>query len=77
MATSTIDSSKENVSSVTACNFSRNEPNHPPISYVFPKRSKSRSCQHAGSVPGHGCIIMNKRILCYVPSVRQRCLKES
>ena len=47
MATSTIDPSKEDVSSVTACNFSRNEPNHPPISYVFPKRSKSRSCQHA------------------------------
>ena len=50
MVTSTIDPSKEDVSSVTACNFSRNEPNHPPISYVFPKRSfgsKTRSCQHA------------------------------
>ena len=50
----TIVPSKADIGSVTVFKFSGNQPNHPPISYVFPKRSfgsKSRSCQHAWFSP--------------------------
>ena len=46
----TIVLSEADISSVTVFKFSGNQPNYPPISYVFPKRSfgsKGRSCQHA------------------------------
>ena len=76
----TIVPREADISSVTVFKFSGNQPNYPPISMSFQSVLLVQRADLAsthGSVPGHGCITIKKRILYCVASVQERCLKES
>ena len=65
---------------ISSVKFSGNQPNYPPISMSFQSVllvQRADLARTHGSVPGHGCITMKKRILYCVASVQERCLKES